>query len=43
MFRSGPTVGSVASVALTIIALPVLVSKLGAKAERDRDHDHPSR
>jgi hypothetical protein len=43
MFRSGPTVGSVASVALALIAIPVLVSKLGAKAERDRDHDHPSR
>jgi hypothetical protein len=43
MFRSGPTVGSVASVALALVAIPVLVSKLGAKAERDRDHDHPSR
>lgn len=43
MFRSGPTIGSIASVVLAIIAIPVLVSKLGAKAERERDHDHPSR
>jgi hypothetical protein len=43
MFRSGPTIGSVLSVTLAIIAIPVLVSKLGAKAERDRDHVHPSR
>lgn len=43
MFRSGPTLGSVASVVIAIIAIPVLVFRLGAKAERDRDHDHPSR
>jgi len=43
VFRSGPTVGSIAAAALAIIAIPVLVVGLGAKAERDRDHDHPSR
>ena len=43
MFQSGPTLGSVASVAIAILAIPVLVSRLGAKAERERDHDHPSR
>ena len=43
MFRSGPTLGSIASVVIAIVSIPVLVSRLGAKAERDRDHDHPSR
>lgn len=43
IFRSGPTMGSIAAVVLAIIGLPIMVSKLGAKAERDRDHVHPSR
>jgi hypothetical protein len=43
MFQSGPTLGSVASVVIAIIAIPVLVFRLGAKAERERDHEHPSR
>lgn len=43
MVRSGPTVGSVSAVILAVIAIPVLVFRLGAKAERERDHDHPSR
>jgi hypothetical protein len=43
MFRSGPTLGSVASVVIAIVAIPLLVFRLGAKAERERDHDHPSR
>ena len=43
MFQSGPTLGSVASVVIAIIAIPLLVSRLGAKAERERDHEHPSR
>jgi hypothetical protein len=43
MFRSGPTLGSIASVVIAIVAIPVLVFRLGAKAERERDHEHPSR
>ena len=43
MFRSGPTLGSIASVVIAMLAIPVLVFRLGAKAERERDHDHPSR
>jgi hypothetical protein len=43
MFQSGPTLGSIASVVIAIIAIPLLVSRLGAKAERERDHEHPSR
>jgi hypothetical protein len=42
-FRSGPTLGGIAAAVLAIIAIPVLVVRLGDKAERDRDHDHPSR
>jgi hypothetical protein len=43
LLLSGPTLGSIAAAALAVIAVPVIVSMLGAKAERDRDHDHPSR
>jgi hypothetical protein len=43
MLHTGPTLGSIAAVVLAIIAIPVLVVRLGAKAERDRDHIHPSR
>jgi len=42
-FRSGPTLGGIAAAVLAIIAIPVLVVRLGDKAERDRDHDRPSR
>lgn len=43
MFHSVPGFGSIFAIAMLVIALPLLVFKLGAKAERDRDHDHPSR
>lgn len=43
MFHSTPTLGGIAAAVIGFVALPVLVVKLGAKAERDRDHDHPSR
>jgi hypothetical protein len=43
MFLSGSTVARVAAVALAVLAIPVLVSTLRRKAERDRDHLHPSR
>lgn len=43
MFIVGGTVGKVAAVALVAIATPVLVGVLRNKAERERDHAHPSR
>jgi hypothetical protein len=43
MFLTGHLVGQVAAVALAAIAIPTLVKTLHAKAERDRDHLHPSR
>jgi len=43
MFLTGHIVGQIAAVALVLIALPALVKTLGDKAERDRDHVHPSR
>jgi hypothetical protein len=43
MFLTGHLVGQVAAVALAAIAIPTLVKTLRAKAERDRDHLHPSR
>ena len=43
LFLSRKTVDMVAAVLLVVIAVPVLVSSLRNKAERDRDHLHPSR
>jgi hypothetical protein len=43
MFLTGHLVGQVAAVALAAIAIPTLVKTLRAKAERERDHLHPSR
>lgn len=43
MFISGARVTRVAAVVLAVIAIPMLVSILRNKAERDRDHVHPSR
>lgn len=43
MFLSGSTVGHVAAVLLALIAVPTLVVNLRRKAERERDHVHPSR
>ena len=43
MFLTGGTVGPVAAVALAAIAIPTVVSALRHKAERERDHVHPSR
>ena len=43
LFLSGKAVDMVAAVLLVIFAVPVLVSTLRKKAERDRDHLHPSR
>jgi hypothetical protein len=43
MFLSGSNAGRVAAVLLAVIAIPVLVTQLRDKAERERDHLHPSR
>jgi hypothetical protein len=43
MFLSGSTAGRVAAVLLAVVATPMLVVMLRNKAERERDHAHPSR
>lgn len=43
MFLSGHVVGRIAAIALAAIAIPTLVATLRRKAERERDHLHPSR
>lgn len=43
MFLSGSTAGRVAAVLLSLVAVPLLVMILRDKAERERDHLHPSR
>jgi len=40
---SGPSLGLVAAALLIVTAIPVMVTWLNAKAERERDHVHPSR
>jgi len=37
------TLGRLAAVALALVAIPWLVFRLNSKADRDRDHVHPSR
>jgi hypothetical protein len=43
MFLSGGWVTRGAALLLAVIAIPMLVAMLRGKAERDRDHVHPSR
>jgi len=43
MFLSGGWVTCGAAILIAVIAIPMLVSMLRNKAERDRDHVHPSR
>lgn len=43
MIIAGGTVSRVAAVLLLVVAVPVMVSGLNKKADRDRDHLHPSR
>ena len=43
MFIAGGTVSRVAAIVLALLAIPVLVSTLRAKANRDRNSLHPSR
>ena len=43
MFITGGRTTKVAAVVLLLMAVPVIISSLYAKAERERDHAHPSR
>jgi hypothetical protein len=43
MFLAGGTVSRIAALVLVVLAVPVLVSTLRKKADRDRDQLHPSR
>lgn len=43
MLLVGGTGTRVAAVSLVVIALPIVVSQLRKKSERERDHVHPSR
>jgi hypothetical protein len=43
MFVEGNTTTRVMSVILVFLAVPTVVSSLRKRAERDRDHVHPSR
>ena len=43
MFIAGGTVVRVAAVVLALVAIPVVISALNRKAQRERDHSHPSR
>ncbi|MFT3693552.1 MAG: hypothetical protein QM831_10465 [Kofleriaceae bacterium] len=43
MFFIHSTVGKVGAAVLLVAAVPLMVKKLNKKAERDRDHVHPSR
>ncbi len=43
MILTGGTISRIAAVALALLAIPVLVSTLRKRADRDRDSLHPSR
>jgi hypothetical protein len=43
MFLAGGSVSRIAAVVLVLLAIPVLVSTLRRRADRDRDRLHPSR
>jgi hypothetical protein len=42
MWLSGTT-GRITAIAMCLIGVPMLVSNLRERAERERDHEHPSR
>lgn len=42
MWLSGPT-GRIAAVAICLVGVPMLVSNLRQRSDRERDHQHPSR
>lgn len=43
IFVIGGTAGGICAAMIALITIPLLVSKLSNKAERERDHAHPSR
>ena len=43
MFIIHSTVGKVGAIVMLCCAVPLLVSRLKRKSDRDRDHMHPSR
>jgi len=43
MFAAGGTAVRIAAVGIVIFAVPVIVNGLRRRAERERDHLHPSR
>lgn len=43
MFIVGGTASRVGAVIIAVLAIPVLVHSLNKKADRERDHLHPSR
>ena len=43
MFLTGGAITRVAAIVLALLAIPVLVSSLRRRADRDRDQLHPSR
>jgi hypothetical protein len=43
VFLTGGYLGGVCAAGIALIAIPALVSGLGKKADRERDHVHPSR
>jgi hypothetical protein len=43
MWLTGSTTGRVSAIALLVFGVPMLVSGLRERAERERDHVHPSR
>ena len=43
MILTGGAVTRIAAIVIAVIAIPVLVSTLRGKADRDRDQIHPSR
>lgn len=43
MFLSGHIVGQIAAVALIVVAIPIMVTGLRRRADRERDRVHPSR
>ncbi|MEP6861701.1 MAG: hypothetical protein ABJE66_13830 [Deltaproteobacteria bacterium] len=43
VFFIGSTVGKAGAILLLCLAVPLMISKLKTKSNRDRDHIHPSR
>jgi hypothetical protein len=43
VFFIGSTVGKLGAILLLCLAVPLMISKLRTKSNRDRNHMHPSR